>query len=113
MGFGTPIPIGNYTLPKWNENVMRSMGFNGGRVIAVVTMSKMAIATNTRKRTFYEMLSTFFLDASVLVFIFIPLDSVIQFGDRAISKQLVIGTSVGAVMFFAAAFIMKVIGDEL
>jgi hypothetical protein len=76
-------------------------------------MNPMALATNTRKRTLCEMLSTFFLDASVLVFIFVPLDSVIQFGGRAITKQLFIGTLVAAVVLFGVGFTIKVTGDEL
>lgn len=82
-------------------------------VSALVKIGPMATFTVPRTRTLCELLSTFFVDASVLVFIFVPLDAVVQFGGRALTIRLIVATCVVASVFFAVGFILKVIGDEL
>ncbi|MGH9521176.1 MAG: hypothetical protein ACRD3E_01445 [Terriglobales bacterium] len=66
-----------------------------------------------RKKKLYELLSTFLLDTSVLIFVFVPLDALMQFGRSAVRPTVFAGTLASAAFFFVIAFIMSVAGDEL
>lgn len=60
-----------------------------------------------------ELISEFLLDASVLVFVFPILDSLVQFGKKSLTRSLV-GWSMGiALLFFGLAVIMGVVGEQL
>jgi hypothetical protein len=59
------------------------------------------------------MASTFLLDASVLIFVFVPLDALIQFGRAAMKWSVFVATLVAAAFCFGVAYIMAVAGDEL
>lgn len=69
--------------------------------------------TVKRKKKLYELLSTFLLDTSVLIFVFVPLDALVQFGRSALRPSVFAGTLVSAALFFVIAYIMSVAGDEL
>jgi len=59
-----------------------------------------------------ELVSEFLLDAGVLVFVFPLLDSIVQFGAKAITLSL-IGWSFGiATAFLIAALIIGVAGEQ-
>ena len=69
--------------------------------------------TVKRKKKLYELLSTILLDTSVLIFVFVPLDALVQFGRSALRPSVFSGTLVSAALFFVIAYIMSVAGDEL
>ena len=69
--------------------------------------------TVKRRKKLYELLSTFLLDTSVLIFVFVPLDALMQFGRSALRPSVFTGTLASAVFFFVIAYIMSVAGDEL
>lgn len=73
----------------------------------------MIVFRPNRKKKVYEMASTFLLDASVLIFVFVPLDVVIQFGRTRVTMTAVVGSWIVAAVLFATAAIMAIAGDEL
>jgi hypothetical protein len=73
----------------------------------------MPLFSATRKRRLYELASTFLLDASVLIFVFVPHDVVIQFGRVGLSVRTLLQTWAAAALFFVLALIMAILGDEL
>jgi len=51
----------------------------------------------------------FLLDASVLIFVFPILDTVVQFGQKAITTKLILWTTALSGVFFVAALVLGVL----
>ena len=71
----------------------------------------MYIGSRAKKKVF-QTISEFLLDAAVLVFVFPVLDSLAQFGTRALTRSLV-GWSIGiSFLFLGLALIMAVASER-
>ena len=69
--------------------------------------------TTSRKKKLYQLLSTFLVDTSVLVFVFVPLDVLLQFGRSTLSFTVLFASTMVAALVFVLAFIISFMGEEL